>query len=102
MAGYRVSTPAKRDIVEILEYLVENAGGRIALDTEARIRSAFRTLAAFPALGRPRPEMTSKPALFFTVGIYVIVYRLESNTVVVFAILHGSRDIKAILQERPF
>jgi plasmid stabilization system protein ParE len=81
---------------------VEHAGGRIALDTEAEFRSAFRTLAHYPGLGHRRPDITSKPALFATVGRYVVVYRAEADRVVIFAILHGSRDVKSILEERVF
>ena len=102
MPGYRLATPAKRDLVEVLEYLLEYADGRIALDTEAEFRSAFRTLAAYPGLGHTRPDITSKPALFATVGRYVVVYRSEADRVVVFAILHGSRDVKSILEGRIF
>jgi plasmid stabilization system protein ParE len=102
MPAYRLATPAKRDLVEILEYLLENAGGRIALKIESRLRSAFRTLAAFPAVGHMRPEITDKEAFFSTVGNYVLVYRKEQAAVIIFAILHGSRDIESILKEHVF
>jgi len=102
MPGYRLATPANRDLVEILEYVLEHFGGRFALDTEARFRSTFRVLAAFPRLGHKRPDLTPKRALFTTVGHYVVAYRVEAGEVVVFAVLHGARDVKSILAQRPF
>jgi len=102
MPAYRLATPAKRDLVEVLEYLLENVGGRLALSVESRLRSAFQMLARHPGAGHKRADLTSKPALFLTVGQYVIVYRIDSGLVLIVAVLHGSRDVKAILEQRPF
>ena len=102
MPSYRLATPAQRDLIQILDYLLENAGGRVALDIEGKLRSAFRMLANHPGLGHKRPDLTSKAALFASVSRYLIVYRIEQRDVVVFAILDGSRDVKSVLSGRSF
>ena len=102
MHGYRLATPAQRDLVEILDYLLEHAGGRVALEMESRLRAAFQTIAKHPGVGHRRHDLTSKLALFLSVSRYMLVYRIEDEFVVVFAILDGSRDVKSILNDRPF
>lgn len=101
MPRYKLATPAKLDLVEVLEYLLEQAGGRVALKIERDLRLAFRTIAANPGLGHKRQDITPKPLLFSTAGSYVICYRVEADVVVFVAILHGSRDIGSILVDRP-
>jgi len=102
MLGYRVATPAKRDFVEILDHLLNEAGPRVALDLEIELHKAFRLLAAYPGLGHLRQDLTPKAARFYLVGHYLLVYRNESGTIVIFAILHSSRNIKSVLSKRSF
>ena len=101
MPRSKLATPAKLDLVEVLEYLLEQAGGRVALKIERDLRLAFRTLAGNPGLGHKRPDITPKPLLFSTVGSYVVCYRADADAVVFVAILHGSRDIGSVLMDRP-
>ena len=102
MPGYRLATPAKRDLAKILEYQLKNAGGRVAMNLEAEFRKAFRSLVGHPGMGHKRQDLTPRAALFFLVGQYLLVYRNEPDAVVFFAILHRSRDVKAILSTRVF
>jgi plasmid stabilization system protein ParE len=102
MLRYRLATPAKRDLVKILEYLVQNAGGRVALDVESRLRKTFQLVAARPGVGHTRTDLTSKPALFLAEGRYLVVYRVDPAEVLIVAILDGARDVRFILGRRRF
>ncbi len=97
---YRLTTPAKRDIAGILNYLVREAGGKIALRTESELRAGFRAIAANPGIGHARQDLTEHNVLFHQVLPYLILYREEAGVVMVHAILHGSRDANLILKRR--
>jgi len=97
---YRLTTPAKRDLTGILNYLVREAGGKIALRAESEFRAVFRAVAANPGLGHLRQDLTDHNVLFHGVPPYLILYREEAGVVIVHAILHGSRDATLILKRR--
>jgi plasmid stabilization system protein ParE len=101
VSRYRLTTLAKLDIVRILHYLLENAGSSIALKTESDTRAAFRSLAEHPGLGHHREDLTSHNVLFFLVRPYFIIYRVEDEGLVIHAVIHSARDMKAILRLRP-
>jgi antitoxin ParD1/3/4/toxin ParE1/3/4 len=97
---YRLTTPAKRDLAGILNYLVREAGGKIAVRTEAELRAGFQAIAMNPGLGHLRQDLTEHSILFHGVPPYLILYREEASVVMIHAILHGSRDAKLILKRR--
>lgn len=100
MREYKLTTPAKRDIAGILNYLVREAGGKIALRTESELRAGFRAIATNPGIGHLRQDLTEHHVLFHQVPPYLVLYREESGVVMVHAVLHGSRDTKLILKPR--
>jgi toxin ParE1/3/4 len=60
----------------------------------ASITERFSLLAAFPYAGRARGDL--RPGLrSFSVGDYVILYRIEREDVVILPVIHGRRDIEA-------
>lgn len=100
MSRYRLTTPAKLDLVWILHYLIENAGASIALRTESEMREAFRSLSTNPGLGHRREDLASHNVLFFLVNPYFVIYRVEDEGLVIHAVIHSARDTKAILRRR--
>ncbi len=98
----RVSTPAKWDVIGILEYLQENAGPKAALQFDQNLRTAFGSLHTHPNLGHRRRDLTTRDFLFYRVHPYLVVYEPVSNGVLVHAVLHSARDIEAVLNQRPF
>jgi plasmid stabilization system protein ParE len=102
MLSYRLATPVRRDLTKILNYLLEEAGARVALDIEGRLLEVFRRLAMYPALGHQRADLTGKAVLFVAVSRYLVVYRVEAEQVDVIAILDGSRDVRTVLGARTF
>lgn len=56
-------------------------------------------LARNPFLGHNREDLTSrKDLLFWPVYSYLIIYRPASKPVEIFRILHGVRNLKALLR----
>ena len=63
----------------------------------ASITERFSLLASFPHLGRTRDDL--RPGLRgFTVGDYVILYRIEGEDVLILHVIHGRRDIAALFR----
>jgi len=86
---------ARGDLTEIWNY--------IAADNETRadafvdlIDQKFQALSNHPNLGRSRDEL-EEGLRSFPVGNYVIFYRAIPAGVEIIRVLHGSRDLNAIL-----
>ncbi len=56
----------------------------------------FRLLCVTPHMGTPTPQLAKGLRLFPTRG-YVIFYSVTAETLVVERVLHGARDIEALL-----
>ncbi|MGO8786115.1 MAG: type II toxin-antitoxin system RelE/ParE family toxin [Terriglobia bacterium] len=75
---------------------------RAANRLEAAVHDACAFLAEGPFRGRTRAEITPLPLRFWTVQAfpnYIIVYDPQSDPLQIIRILHGSRDVLAILGE---
>jgi antitoxin ParD1/3/4/toxin ParE1/3/4 len=67
---------------------------------ESTIRNKIAFLARSPAAGHWRKDLTDESVKFFPVYSYLIVYRPETKPLQIAAILHGYRDIEALLKDR--
>ena len=56
MAEFRLSTAAQADFNEIIDYLADVAGNRVAADYAGRLRESVNRVAQFPGIGAPRPH----------------------------------------------
>jgi toxin ParE1/3/4 len=94
---YRLTPEARFDLFAIWEYIARDnvsAADRVA----RRLERAFQLLAAFPKKGHKRADVhTSDPVLFWPAGSYVIVYQPEPGPIVIVRIVHGARDLNALL-----
>ncbi len=94
---YRLTRQARVDVRTIWEHIADGnlaAADRIA----ARLLDAFATLARFPQNGHRREDIhTSEPVLFWPVGNYIVVYRPAPKPVLIVRVLHGARDLDALL-----
>lgn len=97
MKRVEFSLRAREDIAEISDH--------IAASNPARARSFVEELLAagelrgqFPLSGRRRPDLGDH--LFtFPYGRYLIVYSTEPDRVLIRRILHGSRNLDAVLRD---
>jgi plasmid stabilization system protein ParE len=96
---YRLSGPAKEDVWEIWSYLAEHA----TLDTADRVvtelHEAMERLAERPDVGHLRTDLAGESLRFWRVHSYLVVYLPESTPLAVVRVLHGSRDVKTLIDE---
>jgi toxin ParE1/3/4 len=94
MAGVRLSSQARRDLLSTLEYLAEVAGPRIARRYDDGFKRAIENLGTSAGTGSPRPHLGPETRLTI-VTPYLIFYDggPHSDSVHVLRILHGRRNI---------
>ena len=99
MKQYVLSVAAELDLDQIWEYIAQDN-----LDAADRwiekLFEAFESLAQSPAIGHKREDLTSLPILFWPVGAYLILYRVQAEGIEIAAVTQGSRDIPAFLGQR--
>src|ERR1039457_2044608 len=99
MKGYVLSTGAELDLDEIWEYItLDNI--RAADRWIGRLFDAFDAVAQSPGMGHKREDLTAYPILFWPVGAYLILYRVQSERIEIVAVTQGARDIPSFLRQR--
>lgn len=94
MARPNYSDQAKQDLEGIFLHIASD--DTVAAENTVRsIMSACDLIADMPGMGRMRPEF-SAVMQSFPCGNYVVFYKKHDDTIVVFRIIHASRDIDAI------
>ncbi|MGB9147462.1 MAG: type II toxin-antitoxin system RelE/ParE family toxin [Acidobacteriaceae bacterium] len=95
-----VAPTARRDMQDIYDYLADD-NPDAADQVIEQLRQAFRHLGEFPGSGHSRVDLAGgRGLLFWSVGRYLVLYRVTASSVEIAAVLHGSRDIPAVLRER--
>ena len=103
MSVYALTPLAKTDIFDIWCYLAddsEDAADRV----EQAIYDACAFIAQAPRRGHFRPDLTTRSLRFWTLTRYpnyTVVYRPETAPLQVVAVLHGKRNIRRIVKQRP-
>ena len=97
MGQLRVAPQAKAELDRIWLYIARESGSaEIATRVIDSIIERFWLLNRYPNIGRRRDDL--RPGLrSFAAGDYIIVYRVEKDTVLIIHILHASRDIGGLL-----
>lgn len=91
MAAIVKSPRAKRDMLEIWEYIADDSEAR-ADAFIARFDTKFRLLAERSGLGRPREEL-AEGLRSFPLSRYVIFFRPVPNGIEIVRVLHSARDL---------
>jgi plasmid stabilization system protein ParE len=97
--AYVLSVEAELDLDEIWSYIAQdkiNAADRWI----AKLFDAFEALASTPGMGHTRKDLTNYPVLFWPVGAYLILYRVQAGRVEIVAVSQGGRDIPSFLRKR--
>ena len=98
---FQFTPRALDDLSGIWEYIAEgsmDAANRV----ESAIFSACNSLARRPLMGSRRSEITPLPVRFWTVTRFpnfIVVYRPDTRPLQVIAVLHGKRNLKALLEQ---
>jgi plasmid stabilization system protein ParE len=101
MSRYQFTPQAVEDLFKIWSYIARDnveAANRL----EDAVYKACALLAEGPLRGKTREDITQLPLRFWTVQAfpnYIVVYDPESSPLRIIRVLHGSRDILAILGE---
>ena len=96
---YVISKDAEADLDGIWEYIASDST-EAADRWASQLRSAIELIARNPGLGHTRKDLTAYPVLFWPVGSYLVIYRLQNDLVEIVAVTQGARDIPSFLRRR--
>ena len=95
--GHSLALEATAELDRIWYYIASETGdiGRADRLIDV-ITERFYLLSRYPRLGRIRPDL--RPELrSFSVGDYIILYRIVAEDVLILHVFHGRQDIQAHL-----
>src|SRR5579872_7237238 len=75
------------------------AGPRVAKSTLTKIKDVLVFLGGTPGAGHIREDLTAEPVRFWPVFSYLIVYDPAPRPIEILRIIHGRREISAILAQ---
>lgn len=99
MKKYVLSTAAELDLEAIWEYIAQD-NIDAADHWIGKLFDAFDALERTPGMGHRRDDLTSFPVLFWPVGAYLILYRVQGDRIEIVAVTQGARDVPAFLRQR--
>ncbi len=98
MRRFSLTRKARSDLFEIWEYLADNAGLDRADQVVLGIQNAFTAIAEMPGIGHARGDLADESLRVRTVYSYLIIYRPDCTPIEVVRILHGARDVGAVIE----
>ena len=98
MGRFILAAAARADLRGISDYIRQESP-TAARRVREELRSAMRRLAEMPGMGHLREDLVEIDSAlrFWPVFSYLIVYRTETDPLEIVRILHGTRDVRAIL-----
>jgi plasmid stabilization system protein ParE len=98
--SYRISREARTDLLQIWNYLAERASFEVADKVITDLRTGMNKVSKSPGVGHERNDLTELPVRFYKVHRFLIVYAPHEKPLGIVRVLHASRDISAILENR--
>jgi toxin ParE1/3/4 len=96
--GHVRSPEADSDLENIWNYVAIDSGSQgIADRLIDSITDRFFLLATRPNIGRSRDQDLRPGLRSFSVGAFVIIYRIQGTQVLILRVLHGARDLRLLL-----
>jgi toxin ParE1/3/4 len=97
--SHRIAPSAESELDDIWYFVAIQSGSvDIADRLIDSITERFVLLARYPQIGRTRDHDLRAGLRSFSVGEYVIFYRIEGADVLILHVMWGSRDIESLLQ----
>jgi antitoxin ParD1/3/4/toxin ParE1/3/4 len=93
---YRLTHQVQIDLTQIIEH-IPSGSPRNALKVFDKLHEAMNRLAELPGIGHRREDITSRRVLFWPVYSYLIVYDPGDRPIKIVHIVHGARNLQAIL-----
>lgn len=100
-ARFILSPEAQRDIEQIRDYYVDEAGVQVARHVLGQITKALRFLGETPGAGHRRIDLTDEDVRFWPVLSYLIAYDPAMRPIGIARILHTARDLETLLRRSP-
>jgi toxin ParE1/3/4 len=98
VSDFLIAPAARIELEEIWDYYALELQNPDAADhIRDEIFDAFRKLAKMPGMGHTRCDLAAEPLRFWSVRSYLIIYRGEKCPIEIVRVLHGARDVQAIL-----
>jgi antitoxin ParD1/3/4/toxin ParE1/3/4 len=97
MARFVLTDDAKQDVAGIVAY-IRRDNRDAAKRVRGELRAAMQMLADLPGIGHTCEDLTPEPVRFWSVYSYLIVYKPDSKPLQVLRVLHGARDVGAVLR----
>jgi plasmid stabilization system protein ParE len=95
---YFLTPKAEADLWSIIDYITKDSPDS-ALKVFDELIKALETLAEMPGLGHRREDVTARPLRFWSVYSFLIVYWPETDPLKIIRIVHGARELQAILDQ---
>ncbi|MGX7703774.1 type II toxin-antitoxin system RelE/ParE family toxin [Methylobacterium sp. Gmos1] len=89
-----ISAPAARDLRDVGDYIATDSPVR-ARRFVAALKERCLSLAFHPFRGKPAPEI-GLDVRMLVAGNYLILYRVQTEIVMIDRIIHGARDIAGL------
>lgn len=100
MIRYLFGKFVERDLRCIRDYIGEESPSAARL-MMMRFVNAFRLLAKHPELGHVREDLLNDPTIrFWQVGLYLVACVAERHPIEIIAVVHGARDVPAVVSGR--
>lgn len=96
MKRYRLTPSARGDVIDILAYVQEQSPAG-AMKVLRELRAAFVLIAARPGVGHRRDDLADETLRVWPVLSYLVIYRPRTRPVQIIRVLHGARDLSALL-----
>ena len=98
MSEFILAPAARFDLFEIWNYYAaEVCDAALADRMRDEIFDGIRAVAKAPGIGHLRTDLAQEPLRFWRVRDYLVIYRVGEPPIGVARVLHGARDVKAIL-----
>jgi toxin ParE1/3/4 len=97
---YRLTHEALDDLDALTLDIAEHSGWDRSMRIEAQLFAAFDEIARTPGIGHLRLDLIPADLYVHLSDPYLILHRRDTRPVVILAILHGSRDVAAIMRNR--
>ncbi len=94
--AHRLSPEAEAELDEVWLYIAGHSSAETADRFIDRLTGAFLMLGVHPYAGRARDELRGGYRSF-PVGEFLIFYRVEGRSVLILRVVHGHRDVDAML-----
>ncbi len=98
MSDFVLTPAAQADVLRIIDFLEGDNPSAILKVVDA-LDDAMQLLAENPMIGHIRRDLAGDDVRFWSVFKYLIVYHPETTPLQVVRVLHGRRDLKALLTE---